>query len=608
MKFESEILAKAVKFVKSTGVNLSHVFSGLTANRTITYPDKSGTVAYLDDLAVKENTITGGTTSQYYRGDKTFQTLDKTSVGLSNVDNTSDVNKPVSTAQQTALNLKANLISPAFTTPNIGTPSAGVLTNTTGLPLTTGVTGILGLSNGGTGATTQQGALNTLSGEVTSGTYLRGNGTNVLLSTIQAADIPTLNQNTTGTASNITGVAAIINGGTGATTQQGAINNLVGTQTANRLLRSNGTNMSLAQIALTTDVTGILPIANGGTGSATQNFVNLTNNQTVNGQKTLTANTAISSITQSTSTSTGALTVAGGVGLKGTANIGGSLNVGGTAFDVTNPQKLLVNAGATTSVNFGDFIGSINNYAQVHVKNTSATALSSSNFVATANNGTETTNFVNLGINGSAYSEPTWTISGALASYLYSSSSPLTIGTQSASDIIFHTGGLLAANKRMAILSTGVVDLTSGQLKFPATQLPSADVNTLDDYEEGTFVPVLSGTTTAGIGTYSNQTGTYTKIGNRVMFDLILTWSAHTGTGLFTITGLPFSSAATSFSTPNIYNNGLALTAGNVLQAWITQSSSVINLTQYTPLTGVVASVPVDTAGQLIISGQYRTA
>jgi len=59
-------------------------------------------------LAGKENTIAAGTSSQYWRGDKSWQTLDKSTVGLSNVDNTSDANKPVSAAQQTALNAKAD--------------------------------------------------------------------------------------------------------------------------------------------------------------------------------------------------------------------------------------------------------------------------------------------------------------------------------------------------------------------------------------------------------------------------------------------------------------------------------------------------------------------
>jgi hypothetical protein len=55
-----------------------------------------------------EPTITATTSADYYRGDKTFATLNKAAVGLGNVDNTSDASKPVSTAQQTALDAKTN--------------------------------------------------------------------------------------------------------------------------------------------------------------------------------------------------------------------------------------------------------------------------------------------------------------------------------------------------------------------------------------------------------------------------------------------------------------------------------------------------------------------
>jgi hypothetical protein len=93
------------------------------------------------------------------------------------------------------------------------TTSGGPVTSTGTITLA----GTLALANGGTGQTTAQSAINSLAGATTSGQFLRGNGTNVVMSAIQAADVPTLNQNTTGTASNVTGTVAVANGGTGQT-------------------------------------------------------------------------------------------------------------------------------------------------------------------------------------------------------------------------------------------------------------------------------------------------------------------------------------------------------------------------------------------------------
>lgn len=81
-------------------------------------------------------------------------------------------------------------------------------------------------------------------------------------------------------------------------------------------------------------------------------------------------------------------------------------------------------------------------------------------------------------------------------------------------------------------------------ITFPATQSASSDANTLDDYEEGTFTPVVPATSV----TYASRSGTYTKIGNVVYifcFVEITSISGASGTGgSAIITGLPFTSSA----------------------------------------------------------------
>lgn len=153
--------------------------------------------------------------------------------------------------------------------------------NTTGTA--SNVTGVVAFANGGTGQTTRQDAMDALAGAVTSGQYLRGNGTDVVMSAIQAADVPTLNQNTTGTASNVTGVVAFANGGTGQTTRQDAMDALAGAVTSGQYLRGNGTDVVMSAIqaadvptlnqnttGTASNVTGVVAFANGGTGQTTR--------------------------------------------------------------------------------------------------------------------------------------------------------------------------------------------------------------------------------------------------------------------------------------------------------------------------------------------------
>ena len=134
---------------------------------------------------------------------------------------------------------------------------------------------IIGIGYGGTGQTTQQAAINALTGTQSSGTYLRSNGTNAILSAIQAADVPMLNQNTTGSAAtlttsrniygnafngsaDVTGIIASIYGGTG-----NGFAKLSGPATTEKTF-----TLPNASATILTDNAAVT-VAQGGTGAAT---------------------------------------------------------------------------------------------------------------------------------------------------------------------------------------------------------------------------------------------------------------------------------------------------------------------------------------------------
>lgn len=131
-------------------------------------------------------------------------------------------------------------------------------------------------------------------------------------------------------------------------------------------------------------------------------------------------------------------------------------------------------------------------------------------------------------------------------------------------------------------ISSLPLTLSVGQCVFPAVQNPSAGVNTLDDYEEGTWTPAFA-SSGGGAATYGAPTGgTYVKVGQFVQVSGIISLSAFNtlAAGTITITGLPF----TSNTDTNNYATGdigywQALTVGQVAIGWeVPPNSTAVNL------------------------------
>lgn len=131
--------------------------------------------------------------------------------------------------------------------------------------------------------------------------------------------------------------------------------------------------------------------------------------------------------------------------------------------------------------------------------------------------------------------------------------------------------------------------------------------NELLTFKTGTFVPTVYGVTTAGVGTYTNQLGNYSKIGNTVTFSIYLNWTAHTGTGYMRIAALPYNPtpSLTAFS---VWYHNLTIGAGKQLTTLGSGGDSYIRLLASDPAGGTHLDVNVDTAGYLVISGSYITA
>lgn len=147
-----------------------------------------------------------------------------------------------------------------------------------------------------------------------------------------------------------------------------------------------------------------------------------------------------------------------------------SIGINTTTFNPVNPEALLVQSpSGSTSYNGIINIGNVNNYYQIKVKNTNAGTSASSDIVAEANDGSETTNYVDLGINSSAYTDGAVGI--AHDSYLLNQGGALYLGTTSANSLNLFTNNNWAS-PALSITSAGSVLVNGSPIGGLPTNYP----------------------------------------------------------------------------------------------------------------------------------------
>ena len=396
-----------------------------------------------------------------------------TTLGLGATSGTATISNPTvvgSQATQTLWNTTATTVNAfgAATTANIGAGSGTITINN---PTLVGQQATQALYN--TIATTMNfaGAATALTIGATTGTLTARNA-NVWVpnaTTIDGAQttVSLLTQNATTVSAFTSATTANVGAGSGTFT----INNptLVGQQATQNLYNTVATTLNFGGAVTTANVgagSGTFTINNPtlvgqqatqnlyNTLATTMNFAGAATAITIgaitgtaNIRNALTTITGVANIlatTDSTVYNTGALIVAGGIGA------GGNVHVKSTKQFIVG-QDLVGDVYLPNST--AQFFSNIAGYSQVNQQNISSNTWASSDFIATADNGNDSQGYIDLGVNSSTYNQATFTISKANDGYLYvqgnatTGGGNLAIGTATANDLQFFTGGTLAANE-----------------------------------------------------------------------------------------------------------------------------------------------------------------
>jgi hypothetical protein len=470
--------------------------------------------------------------------------------------------------------------SPTLVTPALGTPASGTLTNATGLPISTGVSGL------GTGVATFLGTPSSAN-LISAVTDETGTGS-LVFATSPTLVTPALGTPSALVGTNITGTASGLTAGnvttnanlTGAVTSVGnatSLGSFTSSQLAGALTDETGsganvfatsptlvtpilgtpTSVTLTNatgLPLTTGVTGTLPVLNGGTGVTTS---------TGSGDNVLSTSPTLVTPILGTPTS-GTLTNATGLPIStGVSGLGTNIATA-LAVNVGTAGAPVINGGVLGTPSSGT-VTNLTGTASININGTvGATTPATGNFTTLTENSVATV--IQTDIGTGANEIPLNQYLGNLAYQDASSiAGPMNVGGALSSSTSKVTTTMAVGNATPSTSGAGIT--------FPATQSASTDANTLDDYEEGTWTPNDQSGASLSLTTSNAR---YTKIGNMVYCSATITYPSTASGSVARVGGLPFTSISSS-----VYGGYIRYTDSGLALS-IAQSANSANFEFYT--------------------------
>lgn len=110
--------------------------------------------------------------------------------------------------------------------------------------------------------------------------------------------------------------------------------------------------------------------------------------------------------------------------------------------------------------------GNANSFLQINAQNLSGGNNASTDLVLARNDGTDIDGYIDMGINSNTYAQPAYSIMSPNSGYLYVNGGDLSIGTQTAHNILFHTGNTTSSSERVRIDTSGNVKLVTSGAKI----------------------------------------------------------------------------------------------------------------------------------------------